>query len=74
MNTTITLDITAEVSARTVEHDYGVPRSPVWHELEDVTVDTVHMFDRSWTRDEFKEEFGNLVEWIEEGVTMEDFD
>lgn len=74
MNTTLTLDLSAEVSARKVRNDYGVPRSPVWYDIEDVTVDTVHMFDRDWTRAELVEEFGNLAEWIEDAVTMEDFE
>jgi hypothetical protein len=74
MKATISLDMTANLTGRSVRNDYGVPGSPVWYDVEDISIDTVHMFDREWTHDELEAEFGNLAEWIINEAETEDFE
>jgi hypothetical protein len=51
-----------------------VPGSPVWYDVEDIEIETVHLFNREWTQDELEDEFGNLAEWIKDAVDMEEFE
>lgn len=36
-------DVKVTFTARMVRNDYGVDRSPVWHEPEDITIETVEI-------------------------------
>jgi len=74
MKATLTLDLTATLTGRSVRNDYGVPGSPVWYDVEDIEIETVHLFNREWTQDELEDEFGNLAEWIKDAVDMEEFE
>lgn len=38
MQTTVYLDVVAEVHGRAERCDYGVPRSPVWVEVHDASI------------------------------------
>lgn len=74
MKATLTLDLTANLTGRAVKADYGVPGSPVWTEIEDIEIETVHLFNREWTDQELRAEFGNLADWIVEKVEKEEFE
>ena len=74
MKATLTLDLTATLTGRSVRNDYGVPGSPVWYDVEDIEIETVHLFNREWTQDELEDEFGNLAQWIIEEAEQEDFE
>lgn len=74
MKATITIDLTATLTGRPVRNDYGVPRSPVWTEIEDVQIETVHMFGSEWTDAELRAEFGNLADWIIGSVEEDEFE
>lgn len=74
MRATIVLDLTANLTGRSVRNDYGVPGSPVWYDVDDIEIETVHMFDRDWRHEELEAEFGKLAEWIIETAETEDFE
>ena len=52
------LEIEACVTARMVRSDYGVDRSPVWHEAEDIDIDTVTVDGDEYTVKELEGKFG----------------
>lgn len=74
MKATTSLELTATLTGRAALCDYGVPRSPVWTEIDDIQIETVHMFDRDWTDAELRAEFGNIADWIIESVEEEEFE
>ena len=74
MKAHLSLDLTANLTGRSVRNDYGVPGSPVWYDVEDIYIETVYMFDREWTQKELEAEFGKLAEWIIETAEAEDFE
>lgn len=69
MKATTTTEITATLTARRISDPDTGP-----DEITDVEIETAWFRDREWTRAEMKAEFGNLVEWIEGAVDMDEFE
>lgn len=55
---TVSLELGAVLSARMVRNDYGVDRSPVWYEPDDVEVEEIEINGKSYSRKELIETFG----------------
>ena len=63
MKSTYTTELTATLSGRRLRDPDTGP-----DEVVDVEIETVYLFDREWTNREFRDEFGNLAEWIKDAV------
>ncbi len=74
MKTEIYREIEIELTGVRVKCDLGIPRTPSWYEVEDVQIESVHMFGRSWTENELRAEFGKLADWIIENVDEQEWD
>jgi hypothetical protein len=56
----VTLEITASITADMVRNDYGVDRSPVWYEADNVDVEEIEINGKSYGRKELIETFGEV--------------
>lgn len=52
------LDVYCVASGNAVRNDYGVPRSPVWYEIEDITIDEYDINGVVYTHKTLTEKFG----------------
>ena len=57
----VTMEFYVELSAEMVRNDYGVARSPVWYEPENIEVQGISFGDKSYTEAEFTEKFGEKL-------------
>jgi len=59
----------AEVEARAVENDYGVPRSPVWTTMEDMSVIAYEINGKYMTFKEFEAAYGkHIMDMLDEFI------
>lgn len=57
----VTMEFYVELEAEMVRNDYGVARSPVWYEPENIEVRRIMHEDKEYSEEEFAEKFGEKL-------------
>lgn len=71
--TYVTIEIGATCECDFEVHDYGVPFSPVWEEVANITTSGIWIQDRLYTREELREAAGEkganfIIGWLEDSI------